>query len=120
MPQRGLTSHLPPLLRDFARRGDASSRRTHAHVKRHDEDRLLEEAITKLELDEPIDRYLRTRYLEYLRWLEDRSARNLILYYSLRIPAMVIAAIVPALAASNPGEYVSTIVTERESGDGSA
>ena len=39
----------------------------------------------------------------HLRWLEDGSAANLILYYSLRIPAMVIAAIVPALVALNPG-----------------
>lgn len=79
---------------DGARRG---------HVKRHFEERLLDDAISKLELEEPIDRYLRSRYLEYLRWLEDGAARNLILYYSLRIPAMVIAAIVPALVALNPG-----------------
>jgi hypothetical protein len=73
------------------------------HVKRHYEEQLLDDAISKLELEEPIERYLRSRYLEYLRWLEDGSAVNLILYYCLRIPAMVIAAIVPALVALNPG-----------------
>jgi hypothetical protein len=73
------------------------------HVKRHYEARLLDDAISKSGLDERAQRYLRSRYLEYLRWLEDGSAFNLILYYSLRIPAMVIAAIVPALVALNPG-----------------
>lgn len=73
------------------------------HVKRHYDERLLDDAISKSDLGERAQRYLRSRYLEYLRWLEDGSAANLVLYYSLRIPAMVIAAIVPALVALNPG-----------------
>lgn len=73
------------------------------HVKRHYEERLLDDAISKSGLEERAERYLRSRYLEYLRWLEDGAAANLVLYYSLRIPAMVIAAIVPALVALNPG-----------------
>jgi Protein of unknown function (DUF4231) len=41
--------------------------------------------------------------LEYLRWLEDGSARNLALYYALRISAIIIAATIPALVALDPG-----------------
>ena len=68
-------------------------------VERHYEERLLDEAITELGVEPEVAHYLRRRYLEYLRWLEDASARNLVLYYGLRIPALVLAATVPALVA---------------------
>ena len=41
--------------------------------------------------------------MEYLRWLEDGSARNLTFYYALRIPAIIISATIPALVALNLG-----------------
>ncbi len=72
-------------------------------AKRHREEVLLEQAITGLRLEDAIDTYLRSRYLEYMRWLEDGSARNLTLYYALRIPAIIIAATIPALVALDPG-----------------
>lgn len=74
------------------------------HVKSsHIDERLLAEAIDAAKLPDDVRSYLTRRYLEYLRWLEDGSASNLILYYALRIPALVISALVPALVALDLG-----------------
>jgi hypothetical protein len=80
------------------------------HVKsNHREENLLEEAIDEVSLDEQMRGYFKRRYLEYLRWLEDGSATNLVLYYALRIPAIVLAALVPALVALDLGTVGRTI-----------
>jgi hypothetical protein len=80
------------------------------HIKSdHREEKLLEEAIDGVSLDEQKRSYFKRRYLEYLRWLEDGSARNLISYYALRIPAIVLAALVPALVALDLGTVGRTI-----------
>jgi hypothetical protein len=50
---------------------------------------------------EEVRSYFTRRYLEYLTWLENGSATNLTLYYALRIPAIILAALVPALVALN-------------------
>jgi hypothetical protein len=72
-------------------------------TSRYHEEQQLDNAIAALELGEPITGYLRHRYLDYLRWLEDGATAHLRLYYSLRIPALVLAATVPALVALNLG-----------------
>jgi hypothetical protein len=53
---------------------------------------MLAEAVTQATRDQRIRSYFTKRFLEYLRWLDDGSANNLILYYSLRIPAIVLSA----------------------------
>lgn len=74
------------------------------HVKRdHRDERLLEEALAAGGAGAEVASYFRRRYLEYLRWLEDGSASNLVTYYALRIPAIVLAALVPALVALDLG-----------------
>lgn len=74
------------------------------HVKSdHRDERLLEEALAASGANAEVASYVRRRYLEYLRWLEDGSASNLVTYYALRIPAIVLAALVPALVALNLG-----------------
>jgi hypothetical protein len=81
------------------------------HIKSdHHDEQLLEEAIDEAEVDERIRGYFKRRYLEYLRWLEDGSASNLVLYYALRIPAIVLAALVPALIAFDLGT-VGRVIT---------
>ena len=76
----------------------------------HVDENLLAEAVAKATSDKRIQTYFTRRFLAYLRWLEDGSAINLILYYGLRIPAIVLAALVPALVALNLGE-VGRIIT---------
>lgn len=80
------------------------------HVTSHHRDeQLLAEAIAQASLDDQARGYLTRRYLEYLRWLEDGSASNLIRYYGLRIPAIVLSALVPALVALNLGTVGRTV-----------
>jgi hypothetical protein len=63
------------------------------HIKRsHRDEDMLAEAVTQATRDQRIRSYFTKRFLEYLRWLDDGSANNLILYYSLRIPAIVLSA----------------------------
>lgn len=73
------------------------------------EEELLEQSIDEVAVDEHMRTYFKRRYLEYLRWLEDGSRSNLTVYYSLRIPAIVLAAAVPALVALNLGAVGRTI-----------
>lgn len=49
------------------------------HVKRsHRDEDMLAEAVDQATSDERIRSYFTKRFLEYLRWLEDGSANNLI------------------------------------------
>jgi hypothetical protein len=73
------------------------------------EEELLEEAVDEVGLDEQMRGYFKRRYLEYLRWLEDGATTNRVRYYALRIPAIVLAALVPALVALDLGTVGRTI-----------
>ncbi|MGZ8782900.1 MAG: DUF4231 domain-containing protein [Gaiellaceae bacterium] len=75
----------------------------------HREVKLLEEAIDEAGLDEQMRSYLKRRFLEYLCWLEDGSASNRVAYYVLRIPALVLSALIPALVALDLGTLGRTI-----------
>jgi hypothetical protein len=76
---------------------------------RHRDERMLEEAVNEINPAEPVRSYFTRRYLEYVDWLEDGSSTNLRFYYALRIPAIVLAALVPALVALNLGTVGRTI-----------
>lgn len=71
--------------------------------------RLLLSAVAALDLERQIADYLTSRYLDYLQWLENGANANLRIYYSLRIPALVLAATVPALIALDFGTVGRTI-----------
>lgn len=75
----------------------------------HQDEEKLKQAVEQATSDKRIRSYFEGRFLEYLRWLENGSANSLILYYSLRIPAIVLAALVPALVALNLGTVGRTI-----------
>lgn len=76
---------------------------------RHRDERMLEEAVNEIDPGEHVRSYFTRRYLEYVDWLEDGSSTNLRLYYALRIPAIVLAALVPALVALDLGTVGRTI-----------
>jgi hypothetical protein len=73
------------------------------HVVPYEEERLLEHALAGLNLDAQITGYIRGRCLSYLRWLDNGAVSNRRLYYWLRIPALILAAAVPALVAADFG-----------------
>jgi len=84
--------------------------RRRRHVKSdHRDELLLEAALDEARPPEHVRSYFTRRYLEYLRWLEGGSANNLTLYYALRIPAIVAAALVPALVALDFGATGRTL-----------
>jgi hypothetical protein len=76
-----------------------------------DED-WLDRQVDRLELDEDGREYFRGRCIAYLRFLEKEARMNMRRYYGLRIPAIVLAAIVPALVAANlgPGWRLVTVI----------
>lgn len=72
----------------------------------------LDRQVDLLGLDDQGREYLRGRCIAYLRFLEKEARMNLRRYYGLRIPAIVLAAVVPALVAANlgPGWRVVTVI----------
>jgi hypothetical protein len=72
----------------------------------------LDRQVDHLGLDDQGREYLRGRCIAYLRFLEKEARMNLRRYYGLRIPAIVLAAVVPALVAANigPGWRVVTVI----------
>lgn len=72
-------------------------------AKRQDDERALKAAIDKLELPADAAEYLHGRYLAYTRFCEDQATKWRVGYYWLRIPAITLAAFVPALVAANLG-----------------
>jgi len=72
-------------------------------TNRQDDERALEAAIDKLELSPDAAEYLNGRYLAYTRFCEDQASKWRVGYYWLRIPAIALAAFVPALVAANLG-----------------
>jgi hypothetical protein len=69
--------------------------------KRYPEQRQLEAAINELALPNPDRMNLSRRYLDYMDWLEGAAVRSRRAYYTLRLTAVIIAAVVPALVAAN-------------------
>ena len=71
----------------------------------------LDRQVDHLTLDDQGREYFRGRCVAYLRYLEKEARVNMHRYYGLRIPAIVLAAIVPALVAANlgPGWRVVTV-----------
>jgi hypothetical protein len=59
----------------------------------------LIQLIDSLELSDLQKHLLRSRWLEQVRWLEDRATRNRRSYHALRLAAIVGGAIVPALVS---------------------
>ncbi len=61
----------------------------------------LDRQVELLGLDDQGREYLRGRCIAYLRFPEKEARMNLRRYYGLRIPAIVLAAVVPALVAAS-------------------
>ncbi len=72
-------------------------------AKREGDERALKIAIDKLGLPSDVAEYLDGRYLPYTRFCEAQATKWRIGYYWLRIPAITLAAFVPALVAANLG-----------------
>jgi hypothetical protein len=64
----------------------------------------FEALIKGLDLTEPQKRYLRSRWLDQIVWLEKKAKQNQRLYYTLRVIAIVGGVIVPALVSLNVRE----------------
>ncbi len=67
--------------------------------------------IDELDLDEPQRRFMRSRWLDQVAWLERKAKLCQQRYYSLRIVAIVGGVVVPALVSLNvrTGSVASTI-----------
>jgi hypothetical protein len=78
---------------------------------REDDERALKAAIDKLELPADAAEYLNGRYLAYTGFCETQARKWRVGYYWLRIPAIALAAFVPALVAANLGESGRLIAT---------
>ena len=85
-------SSSPPLTKE----GGTTSRR-------YEEEERLEAVLGSLELEPKQHAYLTERFLPYLRFLEDGAHDNRLIHYALRIPTIVLATILPALIAADPG-----------------
>jgi hypothetical protein len=70
----------------------------------------LETAIEAIQFSESKP-YLTHRYLPYTRFCEDQAAKWRVGYHWMRIPAIVLAALVPALVAANLGTIGRVIAT---------
>ena len=69
--------------------------------RRNQEQEQLETAFAELDLGETQRANLGRRYLGYIDWLESAATRSRRAYYGLRLVAVITAAIVPALVASD-------------------
>jgi hypothetical protein len=70
----------------------------------------LEELIDELEIDDRQKRYLRSRWLDQVLWMEAKAGNTQFYYYVLRITAIVGGVIVPALVGVNFDEQTNQIV----------
>jgi Protein of unknown function (DUF4231) len=57
--------------------------------------------IDELELSELRKRFLRSRWLDQMLWLEDKAKQNQRRYYSLRLTTIIAGVVVPALVGLN-------------------
>jgi hypothetical protein len=71
----------------------------------------FEGLIEELDLADSQKRYLRSRWLDQIVWLEKKAKQNQRLYYTLRVIAIVGGVIVPALVSLNvrEGDVASAI-----------
>jgi hypothetical protein len=99
-------------------RNDRGEIRTGGRTRRADRQRRrtadeadLERAATKIGLPSDASRYISYRILPYARFCEDQASNSRLAYYWLRIPAITLAAIVPALIAANLGAGARWIAT---------
>ena len=93
------------------RGGLRTSRKESARRKRHADEDELEQALGELRPTPVAARYLQRRVLPYARFCEDQANNSRLWYYWLRIPAIVLAAIVPALVAANLGSVTRWLAT---------
>jgi hypothetical protein len=66
--------------------------------------------VDEFELDEPQKRYLRSRWLDQLVWLEGKAKTTQQRYYVLRLLAIVGGLVVPALVSLNVGGDLSPAI----------
>jgi hypothetical protein len=89
-----------------------SSERSRA--KRHRDEESLRRALAATPVSivpDDAKAYVRERVLDYAGFCEDQAWSSRLWYYGLRIPAIVIATIVPALIAANLGSTGRVIAT---------
>jgi Protein of unknown function (DUF4231) len=87
------------------------TRRERARKKREADEDDIEHAIEELKLEPSARQYVTLRVLPYARFCENQANSSRLTYYWLRIPAIVLAAIVPALVAANLGAATRWIAT---------
>jgi hypothetical protein len=92
-------------------RGTVSTDAKGSSGKRLQDERALAAAIAKLELAVDGAEYLHGRYLQYTTFCEEQARAWRIGYYWLRIPALLLAAVVPALVAANFGTTGRIVAT---------
>jgi len=94
------------------RAGDQPTQiRKQTKPKREADERDLERAAAGLQLPAPVATYVNYRILPYARFCENQANGSRLTYYWLRISAIVLAAIVPALVAANLGGATRWIAT---------
>jgi hypothetical protein len=93
--------------RSFAARGRPTAADTYESWLEQE----LGDLIDELDLGERQKRYLRSRWLDQIVWLEKKAKQNQRLYYTLRVIAIVGGVIVPALVSLNvrEGDVASAI-----------
>jgi hypothetical protein len=93
--------------RSFAAKGRPTAADTYEGWLKREFGDLIDE----LDLGERQKRYLRSRWLDQIVWLEKKAKQNQRLHYSLRVVAIVGGVIVPALVSLNvrEGEVASAI-----------
>lgn len=81
-----------------------TSKKTNMAPKKSYEDEIKEQfhdIFDKLDLTELQKRYLKTRWLEQMLWLESRAGQAKKLYYRLRLTTIVGGVLIPALVSSS-------------------
>jgi hypothetical protein len=79
--------------------------------KRRVDEAALETGLGKANPPQATKTYIEDRVLQYAVFCENQAWSSRIAYYWLRIPAIVIATIVPALIAANPGSAGRVVAT---------
>ena len=73
----------------------------HTNSGRKSMEQELCELIDQLQLDELQKRFLRSRWLDQVLWMEAKAGQTQFRYYALRLVAIVGGVIVPALVGLN-------------------
>ena len=88
-----------------------TTRRELRRQRREGDELDLESATSELGLPPAAGRYVTYRVLPYARFCEDQANISRLVYYWLRIPAITLAAVVPALIAANLGVGARWVAT---------